>query len=141
MSDDRSVSCSNCGISLDDDPSGSIESRQPCPNCGSLARTINVVVGGAVDLRGRGSLEVGGRSAWSSPVTATTLPAPVTSIGLEATHTAQIKLVPMHDGTWLVEVTATNGYIKTGMGDSPADALLDLIAYMLPPDDPEFPTD
>jgi hypothetical protein len=34
-----------------------------------------------------------------------------------------------------------HGYIKTGMGDSPSDALLDLIAYMLPPDDPEFPTD
>lgn len=55
-------------------------------------------------------------------------------------HSGQVKFVPMDNGTCLVEVTATNGYIKTGMGDSPTDALLDLIACMLPPDDHQFPT-
>jgi hypothetical protein len=59
--------------------------------------------------------------------------------GLEVTHSGTIKWSRLDDGMWMVEVVATGGDIKTGLGDDLVSALLDLITYMLPPDHPEYP--
>jgi predicted RNA-binding Zn-ribbon protein involved in translation (DUF1610 family) len=49
------VSCSGCGASVPEP--GRIEDREPCPTCGSLARTINVRLTGTVQARERLNLK------------------------------------------------------------------------------------
>jgi len=43
------VSCSDCKASVDE-PAG-IEEREPCPSCGSLARTVGVTLTSTVQIR------------------------------------------------------------------------------------------
>jgi len=42
MADKRVVECSSCGRKLDDDGAVSSAERQPCPTCGSKARTVKL---------------------------------------------------------------------------------------------------
>jgi hypothetical protein len=44
------VSCSGCGTSVPEP--GRIEDREPCPTCGSMARTFAVTLAGKVEVRG-----------------------------------------------------------------------------------------
>jgi hypothetical protein len=49
------VSCSGCGASVPE-PAG-IEDREPCPTCGSLARTVNVSLTDTLQVRERLNLK------------------------------------------------------------------------------------
>ncbi len=40
--DTGQVHCGVCGAKLDENPSGAVEKRLPCPHCGSLSRRIDV---------------------------------------------------------------------------------------------------
>jgi hypothetical protein len=46
----RTVQCSLCGALVEEPPQ--IEDRQPCPTCGSLARTFGVMLTGSVEVHG-----------------------------------------------------------------------------------------
>ncbi len=45
------VTCEKCGTHLDEDQSAPIESRKPCPKCGSLDRHVNIQVHDTITLR------------------------------------------------------------------------------------------
>lgn len=47
------IACTECGAPLDEPPSLPTDQRKPCPNCGSMARTINVSVHETVTVRER----------------------------------------------------------------------------------------
>lgn len=66
----------------------------------------------------------------------------LTTIGVETEHARTIRYsVRDEDGVRYVEVVDGKGeHVASGVGDA-ADALWDLLLYLLPPDHPEFPTD
>jgi hypothetical protein len=155
MTSSRPVTCSDCGVSLNDPASTATDPSKPCPSCGSLARTvqvtgsasIGVTVTASVDVRAHA--EVAEATARAFDATVTTARSPevwrhqLTSMGLAAKDVSLVKWAPLTEGTWLVEVVNTNGDIKTVMCDDDGrpDALLELILYMLPPDHPDYPQD
>jgi hypothetical protein len=47
----ESVVCNSCGVELDESASVSAEERQPCPQCGSLARAFSVTLKSTVTAR------------------------------------------------------------------------------------------
>jgi DNA-directed RNA polymerase subunit RPC12/RpoP len=62
VSDRLSDLCSNCGAELEDE--ATVEERQPCPKCGSTARTKRVVIHDTVTMSS--SLQVRLIRAWDS---------------------------------------------------------------------------
>jgi restriction system protein len=54
------IECGNCGLVLDEDPSGNPQTRRPCPNCGSSTRKLFAHFGGRVTATAetRGMLSV-----------------------------------------------------------------------------------
>jgi hypothetical protein len=65
---------------------------------------------------------------------------PMTTLGIEAEHTRAIRYsVGDKDGVRYVEVVDGDGQLVTsGMGEA-ADALTDMLLFLLPPDHPDFP--
>lgn len=91
----------------------------------------------AVSVSARGTV----RSSGSATATVKPAGAPATtSVGYPVTHRCIVQIAPTGDhGIIHAEVIRGGKVIADGMGDSVADALLDLIEYMLPPEDPEYP--
>ena len=84
---------------------------------------------------------ISGASKSSGSARATVKPAPpTTSVGYPVTHSCTVQIGPTGDkGVIHAEVVRGGEVIADGMGDNVVDALLGLIEYMLPPDDPEYP--
>jgi hypothetical protein len=63
-----------------------------------------------------------------------------TTTGLETEHIREIRYTSaVEDGVRYVEVVDGNGeHVASGMGEA-ADALEDLVLYLLPPDHPDYP--
>jgi hypothetical protein len=87
------------------------------------------------------------KAAASLEITATltaeaeVVPGPeLTTAGIEVEHVRQIRYSSGYkDGMRYVEVVGGNGeYIRSTMGEA-ADALYDLLLYLLPPDHPDYP--
>lgn len=55
------VTCDQCSIPLDENPNTPIESRKPCPTCGSLSRHVQVSIHDTVSVKGK--LQLKGRHA------------------------------------------------------------------------------
>lgn len=51
------IACTECGAPLDESPSLPTDQREPCPNCGSMARTIHVSVHETLTVRERMGLK------------------------------------------------------------------------------------
>jgi hypothetical protein len=63
-----------------------------------------------------------------------------TTTGFETEHVREIRYTSaVEDGVRYVEVVDGNGqHVASGMGEA-ADALEDLVLYLLPPDHPDYP--
>ena len=149
MSTPRSVMCTACGQALGDLAGQSLEERTPCPRCGSEARTISVAVSGT--LTGEGTLTAGGPPSAASSKLSTRADADgardsdtgvgSTQLGLEVLRSCKVNFAHVHGDVVAVEVINDQGKVlASGLGDNNVDALLDIIAYLLPVDHPEFPT-
>ena len=61
--DNNSVQCGGCGVTLEEDPSLPVESRGPCPVCGSATRLFQVAI--RVKAAARSKLGLRGKHAGS----------------------------------------------------------------------------
>lgn len=51
--DSKLVECGACGLALEEDASLPVESRAPCPACGSTTRSFHVTIHGKVVVRSK----------------------------------------------------------------------------------------
>ena len=52
-----SVHCNACGATLDENPSAPVETRLPCPHCGSRSRRIDVTCSATLSLHSKLNLK------------------------------------------------------------------------------------
>ena len=140
---ERRIICADCGTTLAD----RVQDETPCPSCGSRRRSVTVLTGAAAQTHASVTATaqtvhaVGIPSAeqFGNP-TVTVEDAPVLSItGHPAAHVAIVILSPPSEegGNFLAEVRGPDGELRRlGVGDDVADALLDLVFALLPPDHP-----
>ncbi len=50
------VNCGNCGKELAEDPHAPVETRKPCPDCGSMSRLLGKSLSGTVTARSKMSM-------------------------------------------------------------------------------------
>lgn len=159
----REVFCGDCGRPVADDVTEKgHEDRVPCEGCGSLVRRVaievaetaratdgvaSVTISGAAKSSGLASANVvrlasaHGAARSSGSAAAEVVRPTRTGLGFLVRHRCIVQIAPVDDqGLIHAEVVRDGKVIADGVGDSTVDALLNLIEYMLPPDDPEYPT-
>lgn len=152
---DWRVSCAECGAELNERPDDPEQARRPCPQCNSLARAVDVVstdvvIGPAsaplIALQATASLDFGLHAVLDVASVVVT-PVPTTSMGLQVQHECTVVFAPLDDdkpleGGCHVEVRNVRGnVVVSGVGVNYTDALLGVIAYLLPPGHHEYPKD
>ena len=158
MSIERSSNCGNpeCPTGHQfpaEDATLPVEDRPPCPECGSLARSIGVTIGAPVAMASSSSLmgngatrladaQLTGVGTVAAEVEVTRAPKKLTILGLPVTHVIEVRyadLQPEVDAPCLVEIRNENGEVLAfGGGITPADALSVMFEQMLPPTSSEY---
>ena len=149
--DNRHITCAQCGTAFDESADTPLQNRAPCPNCGSVNRTIHVTGVAAVAMTATATLTVGRpqtaeasgfvHDATVKTATTESKEASVTSLGLP-TRAYDIRISSLETGSesCLVEVFDEGGtLLVSGGGTNEVDALLEVILYMLPQHHPEYP--
>jgi hypothetical protein len=137
------VACKECGESMAESSDTPLDRRQPCPRCGSRARSFTV---GETDGLGRddGRESVSGEPGDDLIVRAPTAtvgvsagPAPRQSISdtfVAADHTYTVTHTRTPGGAWVTQVyTADGTLLDMSVQSDATDALLAVIDSILPP--------
>jgi hypothetical protein len=152
------VRCATCGTVLAEPlPGASDDRRPPCPQCGSTARRVEISLEDGVFSQGLArpetiAIRVGMPSveaqAEVATVSATAYEATVraedgksSTMGLRVAHKVELRFheaedVP--DRRFYVEVHRGGEVIACGYGNDEAEAILDLIWVLVPPDHPHY---
>ena len=120
------VTCAN-GHGLDEPSDLPADAREPCPVCGSMARTFHVSITAVVEVSG---------SVAVTHVPASEVPADETpeAEAVRGRYRATLDWQTLPDGTWLVQVFNSAGVlVDGGIGDNAEDALLELYERLIPP--------
>jgi hypothetical protein len=143
MTDGIEVTCGACGHLIEGDLQSSTgPDREPCPNCGSLDRGVNVHVGASM----RSASHFGGAASHvtasisASGTVSAGSPDADTFVGQSAGHSCRVLFTkPDMAGFFTARVVSQSGdTLAEGYGNDTIDALLQLIAFMLPPEDPKY---
>lgn len=55
--DSKTVSCGNCGLTLQEDPNDPVDECVPCPRCGSTYRTFHVSIHDTISFKEKLSMK------------------------------------------------------------------------------------
>jgi len=124
------VRCEKCLNLIPEEPNTPLESREPCPLCGSKARNYAISLGGSI--RGLATVTaeltfVGAKESEPPPQTAAK-----GSILLEAGYELKWLELTEH-GAWCVQVFRGDELIEMSSAIDPQDALLAVVEALLPP--------
>lgn len=121
------VACGNCGRGLVEPSDLPADQREPCPICGSTARSFSTTVQ---------DFAVGSEAA-------TVTKAPVENVPVEDTpeaeavrgrYRATLEWHMLEDGFWLLHVLNEQAeVVEGGIGDDPETALLEVYERLVPP--------
>jgi hypothetical protein len=155
MSDQMEVWCAGCGRALDESPGAEIGERQPCPECGTLARNFTVLFEASITPSGSASVNVASEITASGEVGAVALDDAGTATDTltvdkrDSAHVLPGQRIG-HSGHFYISepdeagcstVTVSNAHgevVASGYGSDMVSALLEMITAMLPPDHPEY---
>jgi len=131
------VTCADCGLTLDESPHLKPEERAPCPRCGSLGRKFLLLLEGSVQGRGTVSAKVTVIRADGTVDEAAEIAPPDQARErpeegqLEVNFNVKWYVYP--DGLYLVQVYDEAGeLLDGGGGDDPVDAVLEVAERLLP---------
>jgi hypothetical protein len=124
---EATVACGNCGRQLDERTDLPVEERQPCPVCGSTARSFSVTVTAAV-----GVASVMGAVAHVGNVPAADQTPEAEAI--RGRYRATLDWYKLEDGHWMLHVLNERGeVVEGGIGDDTEEALLEVYERLIPP--------
>jgi hypothetical protein len=129
MSDSQTtVTCGNCGRVLEERSDLQPEQREPCPVCGSTARSVNVVLSAAVAVAS-GVIPTPKIHVDSVPADET-----VEAAAIRGRYRATLDWSRLESGFWLLQVLNESGdVVDGGVGDDPEKALLEVYERLIPP--------
>jgi hypothetical protein len=121
------VACGNCGRKLEERSDLPAEQREPCPVCGSTARSFSVTVSAAVGVA----------SALSAVAHVGSVPAAdqtPEAAAIRGRHQATLDWYKLEDGHWMLHVLNERGeVVDGGIGDNTEEALLEVYERLIPP--------
>lgn len=129
MSDSQTtVTCGNCGRVLDERSDVPPEQREPCPVCGSTARSFSIVISASVGVEARIA---------TKKIHVDDVPAENETPAAEAIrgrYRAALDWSRLEGGFWLLQVLNESGdVVDGGVGDDPEKALLEVYERLIPP--------